>query len=91
MDWEFLYKSMEERWRPEDVAKVSLLLLPELAPVIGRIYSPWYETSMWERHGRPGFKSHTVNTSIVDRFPGLPSDPASAVNLLTFPADPRIT
>lgn len=84
MNWEPLYRSMEERWRPEDVARASVDLCPHLADVLRpACRGAYYGTRNFDRWGRPGFSGHSVNTSIVNRYPGLPNDAKAAVSFLT--------
>lgn len=84
--WAGLYTTMEERWRPDDVAALSAILVPDLASILRpAARSAWFgrQSAQWfDQHGRPGFRGHSVDTSITARFPGLPSDATAAVALL---------
>jgi hypothetical protein len=83
VSWEMLFNSMEERWRPEDVAALAAQLQPELRPTLKpALRSSWFGKVYFDNHGRPGFRGHSINTSITKRFPGLPTDPAAAVEFL---------
>jgi hypothetical protein len=85
MTWEEIYLSMAQRWRPEDVAAALIELMPKLKPILKQAAAgAWYGTHHWNYlTARPGFRGHSVDTTIVLRYPGLPSDPAAAIAFLT--------
>jgi hypothetical protein len=75
---ELLYRSIAERWRPDDVAS---LLLDEKGPFAwsdaaramlrkaGR--GSYRGTMYWERYGARGFATHTVSLGVLQRLPIL--------------------
>ena len=75
--WTVLHQSMEQRWRPEDVAALATELVPDIAPILAPARGFAGRTVRVQ-----GFRGHSIDTSITSLFPGLPEDPVAAVEQL---------
>ena len=81
MTWQELHRSIEERWRPEEVAAAATLLLPELRDLLRPASRYSWGDARFDRYGRPGFRGHSISLGVLASL-GLPSDLDAAIGLL---------
>lgn len=78
--WTEVYGSMAGRWRPDDVAKALQSIVPDSAAILQpAARHAWYGSPHFARNGAPGFASHVINLSILERLPGLGHDVVAAI------------